>query len=135
MDDKLELKDGSIWILQDIKNVFQELYDHYRSVVNRNEYLMEENKRLKSETYKDDELAKMKVDYEKMKDDYHRGFPITKEEHEKISQWMKEICEDNADTGAIGGRFIYTFIPTSIGILGSVEDSVTGKRLSFQDLL
>lgn len=135
MDDKLELKDGSIWILQDIKKVFQELYDHYRNVVNRNEYLMEENKRLKSETYKDEELAKMKIDYEKMKDDYHRGFPISKEEDEKIKAWMDEICKDNVNVGAIGGRFIYTFIPTSIGIIGNVEDSVTGKKLSFQDLL
>ena len=39
MDENLELKDGTIWINQDIKKVLQELYDHYRSIQNKNEYV------------------------------------------------------------------------------------------------
>ena len=42
MDEKLELKDGNIWIMEDIKKTLQQVYDHYRSVCNRNDYLKKE---------------------------------------------------------------------------------------------
>ena len=61
MDEKLELKDDRpMWHLDDIKADFQKLYDHYRWVSTRIEHLEKENKRLKSDAYKDEELAKMK---------------------------------------------------------------------------
>lgn len=136
MDDKLNLKDnGPIWILNNIKVDFQRLYDHYRKIVNENEYLREENKRIKSETYKDEELVRMKKEYDQMSDDYYRGFPISEKEHKKINEWIKKQMEKHpAREGAIGGRFIYEFIPTGIGVSGTIRDSLTGDSFNFQEL-
>lgn len=134
MEDKLELSDGSICIMQDIKKVLQELYDHYRSVVNRNEWLQEENNKLKSDAYKDEELKKMKERYDSMKDGYYRGFPISEEENKKINEWINKISKEYpANEGAIGGRFTYEFIPTGVGTYGKIIDSISGKSFSFQE--
>ena len=46
--------------------------------------LEETNKKLRNEHYKDEELQKMKQEVKAMKEDYYRGFPITKEEEEAI---------------------------------------------------
>ena len=135
MDDKLELKDGTIWINQDIKKVLQELYDHYRAIQNSNEYLRSELERVKADKFKDEELSKMKKDYNRMKDEYYRGFPISEVESQKISNWMDEQMKKNPSSGgAIGGRFRYEFIPTGIGTIGIVEDIFTKDKLTFQDL-
>lgn len=136
MDEKLELKDdGSIWIMKDIKKVFQELYDHYRSVYKDNEWLEKENKRLKSEAYKDEELSKMKETYDKMKDDYYRGFPISEREQKKINEWQDKIIEKYpAGKATIGGRFTYKFYPTSIGTSGTIVDNISGEKFEFQEL-
>jgi len=135
MDENLELKDGTIWINQDIKKVLQELYDHYRSIQNKNEYLRNELEMVKSDKFKDEELAKMKSDYEKMKADYYRGFAISENEDNLIKEWEKGIMEKYpANSGAIGGRFHYEFIPTGIGTVGIVVDSFTKERYIFRDL-
>lgn len=131
-EEKLELKEGAMWLNNTMKNVLQEVYDHYRSVVNTNDYLRKENERLKGEAYKDEELAKMKEQYEKMKADYYRGFGISEAEDKKIKDWMETLPD--ANTGAIGGRFTYEFLCTSIGDVGKVKDGVTGKELIFRDL-
>lgn len=138
MGEKLDLKkDGIIWLHDKVENILQDLYNHYRSVYNRCEYLSEEIKKVKSETYKDEELAKMKQEYDRMYADYNRGFAISKEESEKINAWMKEITKDEDFQtkvgGAIGGRFKYEFIPTSIGVIGTITDSFSGKKLTFQE--
>lgn len=135
MEDKLELSDGSIWIMQDIKKVLQELYDHYRSVVNRNEYLLKENERLKSDAYKDEELRKMKERYDSMKDGYYRGFPISEEENKKINKWIDKIVKKYpAGKATISGRYTYIFFPTSIGVSGKIKDNISGEEFEFQEL-
>ena len=135
MDEKLELKDGTIWINQDIKKVLQELYDHYRSIQNRNEYLKNELERVKSDKFKDEELAKMKSAYEKMKAEYYRGFAISEDEDDLIKEWEKHMIEKYpANSGAIGGRFHYEFVPTGVGTVGTVVDSFTNQRYIFHSL-
>jgi hypothetical protein len=133
-NEKLELKEGTIWLNQDIRKALQEVYDHYRSILSRNEYLEEENKRLKSEAYKEEELSTMKAKYDKMYQDYFRGFPISEEEEEKINKWKQEIMEKYpADDGAIGGRFTYKFTPTSLGTIGSIVDGFSKERFEFKE--
>lgn len=135
MDDKLELKEGSILLIHDFKSVLQEVYDYYRSVVKTNEYLKKENERLKSETYKDEELSKMKSEYDKMKSDYYRGFPISEKEDKKINEWIKSQQEKVPGIGgAAGGRFTYQFTPTGLGIAGTIIDGFTGDKFTFQEL-
>ena len=137
-DKELNLKkDGSIWLLDSIETDFQRLYDHYRDVYNQNEWLRKENERLKSEAYKDEELSKMKESYEKMKKEYYLGFPISEKEDKKIREWINKQTEGQdfrkASGGAIGGRFHYEFIPTSIGTIGTVIDGLTGEKFTFQE--
>lgn len=135
MDEKLELKDGSICIIQDIKKTLQQVYDHYRIVCNRNDYLMKEIEKVKSEKYADEELSRLKSAYDKMKSDYYRGFPISEEEGKNIKEWIKNQQKKNPGIGgAAGGRFTYKFIPTGLGTSGTIIDSFTGDEFTFQEL-
>lgn len=132
---KLELNDDrAIIIDKDIEKVFQELYDHYRRVYHRNEYLSKENERLRSEKYKDEEMAKMKEMYESMRNDYFRGFPISAEENEKIQAWMEEIIGDRPIMKIDSARFHYEFYPTALGVIGIIVDSITGQKFNFQEI-
>lgn len=133
---KLELRDDRpVFINKEIEAVLQELYDHYRAIDNRNKYLRTENARLKDEAYKDEELARMKEYTNRMSEDYYRGFPISKEEDEKIKKWKDKMIDIHpGNGGAIGGRFRYEFIPTGIGTIGTVIDMFTGERFNFKDL-
>lgn len=135
MDEKLELKDGSICIIQDIKKTLQQVYDHYRSVCNRNDYLKKEIEKVKSEKYADEELSRLKSAYDKMKSDYYRGFPISEEEDKNIKEWIKNQQKKNPGIGgAAGGRFTYKFTPTGLGTSGTIIDSFTGDEFTFQEL-
>ena len=135
MEDKLELKDGSIWIMEDIKKTLQQVYDHYRKVCNQNDHLREEIEKVKSEKYADEELSRLKSEYEKMKSDYYRGFPISEEAGKKIKEWIDKQIKKNPSTGgAIGGRFSYKFIPTGIGTVGIVIDGITDETFTFNEL-
>ena len=135
MEDKLNLKEGGIWIMDSIENDLKRIYDHYRKVVNENEYLRKENERLKSEAYKDEELSKMKEKYEQMSKDYYRGFPISEEEDKKINEWIEKQMEKVPGIGgASGGRFTYQFTPTGLGTVGTIIDGFTGDKFTFQEL-
>lgn len=135
MDEKLELKDGNIWIMEDIKKTLQQVYDHYRSVCNRNDYLRKEIEKVKSEKYADEELSRLKSEYDRMKSDYYRGFPISEEEDKNIKEWIKNQQEKNPGIGGVsGGRFTYKFIPTGLGTSGTIIDSFTGDEFTFQEL-
>lgn len=135
MDEKLELKDGNIWIMEDIKKTLQQVYDHYRSVCNRNDYLKKEIEKVKSEKYADEELSRLKSAYDRMKSDYYRGFPISEEEDKNIKEWIKNQQKKNPGIGgAAGGRFTYKFTPTGLGTSGTIIDSFTGDEFTFQEL-
>ena len=135
MDEKLQLNDDrQIFIFDDIKESLQKVYDQFRRLKYENEHLLEENKRLKSESYKDEELAQMKASYVKMQDDYYRGFPISKEEMERIHRWMDELTKDYPEAKINSGRFHYEFYPTALGTAGEVVDSITKQRFTFQEI-
>ena len=135
MDEKLELKDGNIWIMEDIKKTLQQVYYHYRSVCNRNDYLKKQIEKVKSEKYTDEELSRLKSEYDKMKSDYYRGFPISEEEDKNIKEWIKNQQKKNPGIGgAAGGRFTYKFTPTGLGTSGTIIDSFTGDEFTFQEL-
>ena len=135
MDEKLELKDGNICIMENIKKTLQQVYDHYRSVCNRNDYLIKEIEKVKSEKYVDEELSRLKSEYDKMESDYYRGFPISKEEDKNIKEWIKNQQKKNPGIGgAAGGRFTYKFTPTGLGTVGTIIDGFTGDEFTFQEL-
>jgi hypothetical protein len=96
-------------------------------------------KELEDEHWKDNELQSMKKQYDEMKEDYYRGFPISKEEKERINAWVKKHEKekhlhsenDFPRGGAIGGSYTYYFTPTSIGVFGTIKCSC-GEKFDFQ---
>lgn len=115
-----------------------------RDNLNKIELLEEENKKLKDEVWKDEELQKMKTELEELRADYHRGFPITEAEQEAIRAWCDKHDEEvhglNTDHkklkagGSIGGRYSYHFVPTSIGTSGVVRCGKCGAEFEFCEL-
>lgn len=87
------------------------------------ERLREENKKLKSEHYKDIELARLRKISDDLQEQLFFGFGITREEHKSIMKWL---------AGRKGGNLEYRFIPTGIGDIGFVE--YNGDKFKFKDL-
>ena len=114
-----------------LEEVLNEIKKEFNFKEVRIKYLEKENKELKEGVWKDETLQDMKAEYERMKTDYYRGFAITEEEDRRIKEWQKKHEEEvhglTTDEqrlkagGAIGGRYSYHFIPTSIGISGVVR--------------
>ena len=66
-------------------------------------------------------------------EDYHRGFPISKDEAKKIAEWKKKHDEEihgnsNHYHGAVGGGYTYEFYPTGLGTFGKCICSACKKR-------
>ena len=126
--------------MQDCINAISIRYNDALYEISR---LEETNKKLRSEHYKDEELQKMKQEVKDIKEDYYRGFPISKEEKEAIDKWKRQheeevhclhTLEDRLRAGGtIGGSYHYEFIPTSIGTIGKVVCSC-GEEFVFCDL-
>lgn len=78
-------------------------------------------KNFKAQVYKDEELAKMKQSYDRMKKDYNRGFAMTEEQTAHVHDW-RVTHENNhhggypAYHGVSGGGYAYEFVPTAIGL-------------------
>ena len=106
-------------------------------------YLEEENKKLKDNAYKNQELQNMKIELENMRKDYWRGFPITGDEEKRIKEWKKKHEEEVHGLttellrmkagGVSGGRYSYHFVPTSIGTSGVIRCSC-GAEFQFQEI-
>jgi hypothetical protein len=129
-------------IFENTHKIIEELKTRFDQQENRIKYLEEQNKKLQEENWAEEKCQEMQSQYKAMQEDYYRGFPISKEENQKIQNWKKihDATEHNADTlekrvkleGASGGRFKYIFIPTSIGTVGYIKCSC-GKDFCFRD--
>jgi hypothetical protein len=53
-------------------------------------------------------------------------FELTESEQKKLDKWMKKK-NLNLYEGTIGGRFTYSFTPTSIGTIVVVKDAMEQK--------
>lgn len=109
----------------------------------RIKYLEKENKELKDEHYKNSEMQIMKEQLDRMRKDYYRGFPISDKEDDAIKEWCNkhDVEAHGLNTldkklkagGCIGGRYSYKFVPTSIGVSGSIVCSC-GASFEFQEI-
>ena len=59
-------------------------------------------------------------------------FDLTKEQCEKLAEWKKTKNLDKY-VGAIGGRFTYSFCPTSLGIITIVTDDLDKTEIDLTD--
>lgn len=90
---------------------------------------------------KDEEIQELKSKIESLQNELWNArrysFETTPEEHEAIEKWKKNHVKEkhNGDTyaGAIGGRYKYIFVPTSIGTVGSIKCSC-GETFCFSEL-
>ena len=108
--------------------------DHYKQSW---EEALERARKLREEYDKDEEVAQLKKYIETLEKENRTGFPITEEENEKIREWqeqhIKEKHNGNSYAGAIGGNYTYEFVPTSIGVVGTVKCSC-GEEFCFQEI-
>lgn len=135
---------SSTYFTDSVSDLCQGIVDKVDTYEKRIKYLEEENKKLKDEHYKDSEMQRMKTELKKAKDDLYRGFPISKEEEEKIKEWqdkhdaeahgLKTLKERVHAGGCIGGRYTYQFVPTGIGTVGEIICSC-GEKFTFQNFI
>lgn len=108
--------------------------DHYKQSL---EDAQEQVRKLREEYDRDEEVTQLKKRIELLEEESRNGFPITKEENEKIREWQQEHVKEkhkgNSYAGAIGGNYTYEFVPTSIGTIGTVKCSC-GEEFCFQEI-
>ena len=92
-----------------VSDLCQGIIDKVDTYEKRIKYLGEENKKLKEEHYKDSEMQRMEAELEKAKDDLHRGFPISKEEEEKIKEW--QLKHDAEKHVRLQNRYVHEYNP------------------------
>ena len=114
----------------DITKLAGQLVDQFEMQERQIKYLQEENQKLKEGVWEKEEVARLKRDYERMREKYYLGFPITPEQDAKIKEWKKKYKGQHF--GAIGGAFTYHFTPTGIGTFATVTGP-DGDKLEFQE--
>jgi hypothetical protein len=68
------------------------------------------------------------------------GFQLDADEVGRIMAWQEEqdrilvrLGKDLNEVGASGGRFTYSFTPTSLGVVVTVEDHLTNNKVDVTD--
>lgn len=126
-----------------IEKVLEEIKKEFGYQDSRIKYLEEENRKLKEEYNKDEEIQAMQQRLDDLYKEYRRGFPISEAEQETIDAWKKKHDEEvhgyttdrmrlNAE-GCSGGRYAYQFVPTALGTSGVIKCSC-GAKFEFQEI-
>lgn len=114
-------------------NTFDELIESLKQKYKRleiiNENLKEENEQHRNKTYEKGYVSKLREENKRLKEDYYRGFPISKKEKEAINKWKTEHYKT---CNRIGGCS-YHFYPTDLGVAGVVQCSC-GAKFEFQEI-
>lgn len=108
----------------------------YRSE-ERIQELETELQNLRDEYDKDEEVAAIKAENVELQKRLNRGFPMSEDECVAVDNWCKRHKAEKhsgiTNFGAIGGEFTYSFVPTSIGVVGTVTCKC-GESFCFKDL-
>ena len=107
-----------------------EITDIIHGLMKQNDALKQENEQLKSEHYKDEEIARLKEQIKLQQEAMTYGFPITKERYEKIMELCKKHeWEKHGRKG--NGYFNYCFAETEIGTFGWAKCCDCGEEIKF----
>lgn len=129
---KQELVEAIEELSRDKTDAFIDLIKDYARLERCIASLQQQNKELKAERYKDDEMRQMREEVKAMKKDYYRGFPIDEKEDTALKSWMEEHEKfHKGGHGCVGGKYTYIFTPTSIGTFGTIKCSC-GESFNFQ---
>lgn len=121
-----------------IKSITQE----YAHLEERVKSLTEEQLKLQNELNDrfavDKEIARLNEIIDSQNERLHCGFNISRQEHEAITEWVKQHnltkhVSEYVYRGAIGGGLTYIFAPTGIGMVGKVKCSC-GEEFCFQNI-
>jgi hypothetical protein len=131
------MKDGKLVHVQSPDKCLDNLRDWVEQYRERIAHLEKELKHLRDEYDKDSEVAELKAQLQELKEDSRRGFLITAEQQDAIHDWYTKHVNTKHDgslyAGAIGGELTYSFIPTGIGVVGTVT-CVCGESFTFSEL-
>lgn len=134
--------DGGVLRVPGYEEILEAARVRYEAYESQIEYLNGRVKELEDEAYKDKRLAEMKEEVDSSRRAMSRGFPVTDKEWDEIHAWerkhLKEAHGIDVDEtpnygGAIGGNWTFTFIPTSIGVIGEVRCHC-GEKFTFEEL-
>lgn len=136
-----EFVNGKLLKVHDVRaacdNFTQEIIANVSYVQGQNDRLREENKKLKDEHYKDIEIQRLVEENERLRERLSESFEIDEEGRANLYQWQKDHLAKKHHGqrygGAIGGRFTYSFTPTSIGTIASIKCSC-GAEYCFKEL-
>ena len=90
--------------------------------------LQEENKRLRDEHYKDEELKRLQKKIKKLQGDCSRGFPITENEQKDINEFREEHKKECPHCS-----FKYVFESFPIVTFGYLKCNVCGDEIKFAE--
>ena len=123
-------------VYDEARNSLDNLYGRLSSCNDTIKKLRNENDSLKSEQYKDLELIELKKENEKLKAEMKSDFIITNTERKRLNDWINkhEFEKKHSSGGAIGGRYVYEFNPTSIGTFQTIK-CTCGASFQFNDEL
>ncbi len=117
-----------------------QIVDSFMPIIDYVKGLEEDNERYRkqlNEYDKEKEIAKRDKEIKSLRAELAQGFGITDEEWEAIHKWqdnhIKKAHSGNTYAGAIGGRWTFEFIPTSIGDIGTVKCEC-GAEFIFREL-
>ena len=123
------MSDGTSMEVLPAKKIVEIIETKFDAMAEQIDSLQEENRELKDAAYASKELADMKSRLKEMEEYCYRGFPISKEESDRIAEWQKQHAEKVHSAmdleskirfeGVSGGRWIYEFLPTAIGTSGT----------------
>ena len=121
------------WVeVPEIKKIAEQLVERYKYQSEQYKMLREENDKLKNRVWEKEEISKLKSERDLYKQQLSFGFSITKEENDKINQWISNRKIKN--TGSISGRYEYIFFPTGIGTICKIVDTTDGESFTFREL-
>lgn len=106
--------------LSEVRDVVQKLFADNARLVN-------ELADVRSEKYKDEELAKMKAEVDHLEHLNRIGFSITDEEHQQIREWTSKHYEEFHHP-----LFKYTFYPCEIGTAAEVVCQACLRSFQFR---
>lgn len=122
-------EDGKLKYVLDFDECIESLKERNADKTERIKRVEEENRRLKSEHYKDTELQNLQHKYDELKKDAYRGFPIIEREEKRINEWKyKHEMQEHPRAS-----YCYIFTPTSLGVIGTIKCSC-GAEFDFTKL-
>lgn len=60
-------------------------------------------------------------------------FKLSDDDWQKVAEWKEGLPK--VEEGSIGGRYTYSFIPTSLGVVVQIEDCISKEVLDLTNYM